>query len=57
MYADDVVLVGETKQEMEERTEEWRVALESRGLIKNSAPYKNGLITLNRGRSMDFRGS
>ena len=56
MYADDVVLVGETKQEMEERTEEWRVALESRGLIKNSAPYKNGLITLNR-RSMDFRGS
>ena len=32
MYADDVVLVGETTQEVEERTEEWRVALESRGL-------------------------
>ena len=32
MYADDMVLVGETRQEVEERTEEWRVALESRGL-------------------------
>ena len=32
MYADDVVLVGETKREVEERTEEWRAVLESRGM-------------------------
>lgn len=30
MHADDVVLVGESKQELEERTKEWRISLENR---------------------------
>jgi hypothetical protein len=32
MYADDVVLCGETKEEVERGLEEWRVTLESRGM-------------------------
>ena len=32
MYADDVVLCGETREEVERRLEEWRVALEGGGM-------------------------
>ena len=32
VYAGDVVLVSESKEEIEQRLEEWRVALESRGM-------------------------
>ncbi|XP_035838294.1 uncharacterized protein LOC110901930 [Helianthus annuus] len=32
LFADDIVLVAETKQRLNERLEEWRVALEGKGL-------------------------
>ncbi|XP_076932153.1 uncharacterized protein LOC143597557 [Bidens hawaiensis] len=32
LFADDIVLVAETKQSLNERLEEWRVALEDKGL-------------------------
>ncbi|XP_047502424.1 uncharacterized protein LOC125047921 [Penaeus chinensis] len=32
LYADDIVLVAETKQELQRKMEGWRTALESRGL-------------------------
>ena len=35
MYADDVVLCAETKEEIEQWLENWRVALESRGMKVN----------------------
>ncbi|XP_037780211.1 uncharacterized protein LOC119576623 [Penaeus monodon] len=34
LYADDIVLVAGTKQELQRKTEEWKTALESRGLKK-----------------------
>lgn len=45
MYADDVVLVGESKEGVELRLEEWRSALESRGMIISKTKTKYMMCT------------
>ena len=45
IFADDIVLVDESRDSVNAKLERWREALESKGLIVNK-PYKEGIYRL-----------
>ena len=48
MFADDIVICSESKEQVEEKLESWRYALERRGMKVNRR--KTEYMCVNRGR-------